>query len=208
MDFIYTRHNVVTHDYCKKVISHLEKSDFDEHLSNVDRKDSSGEAIKKSSDIAIDLYLDTSLEENHMWWPINNLRNVLYNNIISYIDRFHIALDANSIESSRFCNYQHYKPSEGYFSYHHENNGKPHNNRRVLTWMLYLNTIKYGGETEFLYQRHFEKAEAAKLVIWPAGFTHTHRGISSNENKHIFTGWFEYKLPEDPVKAVTPKKVS
>jgi len=209
MGFIYTRDKVVTTDYCDKVIQDFKKSDFDEYRSKVDRKHESGETIKKSNDITIDLFLDTTIEENKKWWPINNLRNALYNNIVSYVNRYHLGIDIDSVEASRFCNYQHYKPSEGYFSYHCENSGFPDNNRRVLAWMLYLNTIEYGGETEFLYQRHFEKAEAGKLVIWPADFTHTHRGVVSHtSDKHIFTGWFEYKLPENPVKAVPPKKVS
>jgi hypothetical protein len=59
--------------------------------------------------------------------------------------------------------------------------------------MLYLNTVDDGGETEFRYLGHTEKAEKGKLVIWPPDFTHAHRGIPSlTQEKYIFTGWYEF----------------
>ena len=36
-------------------------------------------------------------------------------------------------------------------------------------------------------------AVEGRCVIWPAFFTHTHRGIvSKTETKYIATGWFQY----------------
>jgi len=59
--------------------------------------------------------------------------------------------------------------------------------------MLYLNNIEQGGETEFLYQIKRIKPEADKLLIWPAGYTHVHRGNPPLSNdKYILTGWIEY----------------
>jgi hypothetical protein len=53
--------------------------------------------------------------------------------------------------------------------------------------------VQEGGETEFLYQHMRVKPEQGTLVIWPAAFTHTHRGNPplSNE-KYIVTGWTEF----------------
>ena len=37
------------------------------------------------------------------------------------------------------------------------------------------------------------KAEKGKTVIWPAEWTHTHRGIvAPKETKYIATGWYGY----------------
>lgn len=56
-----------------------------------------------------------------------------------------------------------------------------------------LNTISKGGETEFLYQHQRITAQQGKLIIWPAGFTHTHRGNSPLSNdKYLLTGWIEF----------------
>ena len=46
--------------------------------------------------------------------------------------------------------------------------------------MTYLNTIKVGGETEFLYQKLKIKPKKGLTLIWPTDWTHTHRGLISN----------------------------
>jgi hypothetical protein len=58
--------------------------------------------------------------------------------------------------------------------------------------MLYLNDVEEGGETEFLYLKKRIKPQQNRLLIWPAGFTHTHRGNPPlSNNKYIITGWVE-----------------
>jgi hypothetical protein len=64
--------------------------------------------------------------------------------------------------------------------------------QRVLVWSIYLNDMPDGeGETEFLYQKRRIKPQAGTCVIWPAGFTHLHRGLTVySQNKYILTGWY------------------
>ena len=58
--------------------------------------------------------------------------------------------------------------------------------------MLYLNYVDDGGETEFLYQHKRFKPEAGKLLIWPAPWTHLHRGNPPLKGeKYIITSWIE-----------------
>ena len=62
---------------------------------------------------------------------------------------------------------------------------------RVLTWSIYLNDVAEGGETEFLYQSKRIKARKGKICIFPAGFTHVHRGNPPlSGDKYILTGWW------------------
>ena len=64
---------------------------------------------------------------------------------------------------------------------------------RSLSWMVYLNDVEVGGETEFLYQGFKQKAKKGTLVIWPAAFTHTHRGNPPYSNeKYVITGWGQF----------------
>jgi hypothetical protein len=81
---------------------------------------------------------------------------------------------------------------EGYHIWHYESCDRNFCHR-LLTWMVYLNDVEEGGETEFLYQSMRVKPKQGTLVIWPAAFTHTHRGNPplSNE-KYIVTGWTEF----------------
>ena len=48
-----------------------------------------------------------------------------------------------------------------------------------------------GGETEFIYQQKRFKAEKGTVLIWPAGYTHMHRGNPPLSNKYIATGWYQ-----------------
>jgi hypothetical protein len=99
-------------------------------------------------------------------------------------------------DAERHANYafkiQKTKVGGGYHVWHFESITRETSNR-LLTWILYLNDVHEGGETEFLYQSMRVKPEQGTLVIWPAAFTHTHRGNPplSNE-KYIVTGWTEF----------------
>ena len=86
---------------------------------------------------------------------------------------------------------QRTKVGEGYHVWHHEV-GSLGDTRRLFTFIVYLNDIEEGGETEFLYQHLRVKPEKGTVVIWPAGFTHTHRGNPPLcGTKYIMTGWIE-----------------
>lgn len=62
--------------------------------------------------------------------------------------------------------------------------------RRCLTWLMYLNDVEEGGETEFPAYGLRVKPKAGRLVIWPAAFTHYHRGNPPFSRKCYVTGWF------------------
>ena len=79
----------------------------------------------------------------------------------------------------------------GYHVWHDENSHLEHANR-CLVWMIYLNDDYEGGETEFLYYKKRIQPEKGKLLIWPAGMTHAHRGgLVLERTKYIVTGWAE-----------------
>jgi hypothetical protein len=62
--------------------------------------------------------------------------------------------------------------------------------------MLYLNTLEpeSAGETEFLYQQTRIQPVENTMILWPAAYTHAHRGntVFGNTSKYIVTGWFYY----------------
>ena len=63
---------------------------------------------------------------------------------------------------------------------------------RILVWMTYLNNVEIGGETEFSHYDLKVSPEAGKTLIWPAEWTHAHRGCPTVSGvKYIVTGWFQ-----------------
>ena len=89
------------------------------------------------------------------------------------------------------CKLQKTSPGEGYHIWHCEHMMKGSRDR-ILAWMIYLNDVEEGGETEFLYQKTRIKPKKNRLLIWPSQFTHTHRGNPPlSGDKYILTGWIE-----------------
>lgn len=111
-----------------------------------------------------------------------------------YVGRFSTLSNGNIRATA--MKMQRTDPGGGYHIWHSEQeNGD--RAERVLVYSLYLNTLdpEEGGETEFLYQRKRIRPEANTVLIWPATFTHAHRGnvVLGNRSKYIVTGWFYYE---------------
>ncbi|SMN16577.1 Possible Trypsin [uncultured Candidatus Thioglobus sp.] len=100
-------------------------------------------------------------------------------------------------------NLQRYAPGEGFHQWHCDwtiSNEVTEPGNRVLAWILYCDSVEEAG-TEFHWQKHHEKAERGKLVIFPASPSHIHRGRVNNENsKTITTGWINAGSREDFLK--------
>jgi len=89
---------------------------------------------------------------------------------------------------------QKYNPNESYSQLHCESMGA--DLHRVLAWMIYLNDVTDGGETEFPSQDKKFQPRCGDVLFWPAHFTHPHRGIiSKTQVKYIATGWTVYTNP-------------
>lgn len=91
-------------------------------------------------------------------------------------------------------NVQYYPPGGGYKMWHSERNDSSEINlTRHLVFMTYLNDVTgkdCEGGTEFFYQDVKIAAEKGLTLIWPSDWTHTHKGIvSENNEKYIVTGW-------------------
>ncbi len=96
-------------------------------------------------------------------------------------------------------NLQRYTKGEG--GYHHwHSEHYPHPSEptqkslhRVLLWLLYLNDVEEGGETEFYYQNSKIKPKKGSLILAPVNFTHTHRGsIPISNDKYVLASWMMY----------------
>ena len=85
---------------------------------------------------------------------------------------------------------QRTRPGEGYHQWHFEDGLPGYMHRRKLVWMLYLNDVEEGGETEFLHFSKRVKPKAGRIVIWPAAFPYLHRGNPPlSGKKYLLTSW-------------------
>ena len=117
--------------------------------------------------------------------------------VAKYREFFPFLLDG--VEPWQICpmiKIQRYKPNEGYFTTHCEYSGASNgtHEKRMLVWMIYLNDVTDGGETEFPTQKIKFQPRAGDVLVWPAYWTHPHHGITSEtQTKYIITGWYSFK---------------
>jgi hypothetical protein len=186
-NFIGIFKNAFTKDFCEIVIKQYEDMAASGHGQTRFESDGVEKTIKDDTHIYIDDidYIPlrkTTKEFNTLFWD----------KFFPIYEQEYASLKNSGIHTNYNFKIQKTKIGGGYHVWHYESNNRYISNR-LLTWTLYLNDVHEGGETEFLYQHMRIKPEQGTLVIWPAGFTHTHRGNPplSNE-KYIATGWTEF----------------
>jgi hypothetical protein len=185
--FVGIFENAFSKEYCEGLIKNYDTAI--EAGYGRTRQDAEGYSKLQKSDTQ--LYNDL----NNIQVPITNIADfneVFWDKCYSiYVKEFPSLKDSGRHNNFSF-KMQRTGLREGYHIWHYESCNRELS-CRLLTWMLYLNDVDEGGETEFLYQSMRVKPKQGTLVIWPAAFTHTHRGNPplSNE-KYIVTGWTEF----------------
>ena len=126
------------------------------------------------------------------YWPqiTVSVSNAVFNKMLSpYMLDFYFIKDLEADWMNGCTLLQKTEIGGGYHKFHTENAGYG-NSSRMLAWMIYLNDVQDGGETEFPMQRQRIKPKANMGLIWPGGVTHFHRGLPPYSNeKFILTGW-------------------
>lgn len=81
----------------------------------------------------------------------------------------------------------------GHFQKIHSERSKIGTSHRILAWMTYLNDVDDGGATHFTHQGISVQPQRGKTLIWPAEWTHAHKGeLVSSASKYIITGWMHF----------------
>jgi hypothetical protein len=186
--FIQVYEKAFNDDFCNKIIKIF---DMAEEVGQVEDRQSSGEASKLDKEDLI-LYIPSYPLQNISKDLMIEFNSVFWGNCYAhYADKYAI-LKTCEKHNSYTIKIQKTKPGQGYHAWHCESDGRGYSNR-LLTWTVYLNDDFEAGETEFLYQQYRYKPSKGDCVIFPAAFTHTHRGNPPiGGDKYIITGWIEF----------------
>lgn len=188
-DFIMIMKHSITDQYADQLVLHI---DYCEKIGlGRTRQQVEGFSAHEKSDCTV--FVEDSIYE----FPANmtnslckDFLSALYNNFAIYENKFSIIKSYGNLNSF-YTRLQKTRIGQGYHLWHDENSNREFSNR-IVAWMIYLNDVHEGGETEFLYYSKRIKPTKGTLLIWPAGFTHVHRGNPPISNdKYIATGWFE-----------------
>lgn len=118
---------------------------------------------------------------------IKSMKNLLSLCLYHYACKYP-SITQNSIANTA-AKLQWTKIGGGFHNWHHETDA---DSERIATWMIYLNDLSEDdGTTEFIYQHKKITPTKGTCVIWPAGYTHSHRGNPPYiSDKYIATGWY------------------
>ena len=181
VDFIEIYDDVITSKQCDGIIQYLE--------SNPKKK--AGYPPVKNSTECPDNYFSRETYIDRLISPI------LLDNVRLYAEKYKSVDLVEQWGLDNLYNIQKYDIGKGYDFSHCENGGWSLM-RRQLVWSIYLNTVN-GGTHFDEYDRTVE-AVSGRLLIFPAGWTHTHRGIICHDSvKYITTGWFSIMDKTQPL---------
>jgi prolyl 4-hydroxylase len=178
--------NINNDNLCKKIINFFEKRKDLQKLGEIGF--GKNEKVKKSIDISLHPRNLTEEGFDDIKFFFNSLQECYedYKTQWPFLKNNFTKLDIPSF------NIQKYEIG-GHFKMMHCERANIQSMHRIFAWMTYLNDVEDGGETYF---EHFDlkiKPSTGKTLIWPAEWTHAHRGeILNKGNKYIITGWIHF----------------
>jgi hypothetical protein len=170
-DFIFTRDNVFNLQECKKLIKTYKKN-------------------LKLHNIINYYYNDISIKEFKFLDRLSKLINIY----IKTYPEINLTPSFWALDTLKF---KLFKKGQSFKNYHSEV-GLP-TPYRVLSLQIYLTNHKCG--TEFYRSKKIIESKIGRVCIFPAYFTHTHRGqIDLKKERSIITGYYSFCKHEGKIK--------
>ena len=197
-DFILSIPNFLPDDYCDEIVKTFERTDIEpQKVWKIENSQTHRQDITMGGREVL-REMEVKNEKGETLSSVLVFRESLNKALSIYLDKVPYFNDIIQNEIGYFNTdiYKWQKTSigGGFHQWHHEN---LFDRQRELVWTLYLNDVEEGGETELLYQQIRIKPKKGLFTIFPASWTHIHRGNPplSNE-KYIGTGWYILKFNE------------
>lgn len=186
-DFIMVDEGIVVDDFCTDLI--------DVYHKNPHEKSGVGNHILDSGyRIADEFNLSESGHHAMFHRALTHLAMLAYDLYKREIgnDYSQYLPDANemSVEAFRI---KHYKKGVGFYNEHVDNVGN-----RMLAVIFYLNTVEYGGETQFPMLNYGVKPVAGRCLVFPTTWQYPHQAtIPIDCDKYIIQGYLNDERNND-----------
>ena len=191
--WIYEKKDVLTAELCENIITRFENDKLRQHPGTT------ASGLKKK----VKITTDVPISNNKEWSDIDNLVHELlkvhfekYKEEVEYdiendVDDGIVTPKLSFIPlkvGDTGFQIQKYNKNEGKYTWHSDMIFSDRLETRALTFIIYLNDIDEGGETDFYFKKI--KPEKGKIVFFPALWIFPHRGLMPISNdKYILTGW-------------------
>ena len=190
-DFVGIYDESVPVDLCNDFVNNYEEATKNQTVIDLSKENESGlidndsGSIRRKDETAFVAPLSSTI---YPVPPVKAYWNFLQECFICYMKKYNI--EFNGALYNDIFKIHKVRKSEGYHVWHYER-GTPDSIDRLMAYMTYLEVPKKGGETEFLHQSLRIDPVVGKTLIWPAGYTHMHRGNPPLDGEKMYiTGWF------------------
>lgn len=185
--------NVYPEGFCQHLIAEFNRLESGGAGSSRQKSEGALKHVKNDHQVFVEMGNHTLLDfdgkdSNELFWDgIQKCYDV-------YSNRYSVLKDSGNLRAT-VMKLQRTGPGGGYHVWHGEQSAGA-SAKRVVVYMLYLNSLtpEDGAETEFLYQKKRFNPVENTVLLWPAAYTHAHRGnpVLGKTHKYIVTGWFYY----------------
>lgn len=186
-NFIETFNNAFSKEWCENCINEFLMAEKNKKTLTRSKAENTNPLIKQDSFINLEVHRESSYQK-----IITDFKEIFFKIVYPQYNELYGALAFAGPHTIEGFKIQKTEIGQGYHIWHFENDSLEHS-RRLLAYSLSLNDVAEGGETEFLYQNYRLQQKQGSLTIFPASFTHTHRGNPPLSNtKYIMTGWISF----------------
>lgn len=206
-NFIGIKENALSAELCLELIEHInEKFSFAQSLSKEEMSEQAiGYGVDQFENGALSRSDFQVFQPDNSYFRLKEITNCIFDGLNEY-KQFVSTVGTIGPLVNDVVKLQYTAIGGGFHKWHTEQSQSTTSNRS-LAWLIYLNDVAEGGETEFLYQQQRHKPKQGTLVIFPAGITHPHRGNPPYSNdKYIATGWFTLPSTESHSLGVSALK--
>ena len=173
---------------CDEIITYFEKN------KGQQKKGISGQEVNLKTKNSIDMTLSPkqlNLAGNEVFKSYFESLFDCYKDYVSqwpFLKTFREELHVGSFNLQRYQSGQHFQKI-------HTERASLGTLHRLFAWMTYLNDVDSddGGTTVFTHYDLEIQPEKGLTLIWPAEWTHAHKGnVLRKNSKYIITGWMHF----------------
>jgi hypothetical protein len=192
-NFIGIYENAFDEDFCNRCIEYFDFCEKNSLVMNNDhhKLERDDKSLMFSTIPCEERFKEVSFDFKK--WDF--IGNEFYKKILSLVPHYFREYDVLNQTKSNLYDIKMKKayPGGGFHKWHYDNSNFLASHR-FLVLLIYLNDNFDGGETEFLYLGQRINPKKGTMILWPAGFTHTHRGNPPLGNsKYTIGSWVQYQ---------------
>jgi hypothetical protein len=191
-DFVLVKDNVFTNEFCDELVEFFENNPEYRHIGQ--SMGGLNKDIKDTTDL--NMFYQPELMEMYGNFILSKFNEVVeellerlpFQNVFPAVTRVF-----NDDTEYTTCQIQKYNKGTGHYNAYHYETDSYGTTPRLFVFILYLNDVAEGGETELLYEKSFTKPKKGRVLVHPAGYPFVHRGLTPiSDDKYIVTTWLAY----------------